>query len=179
MTESSGGPLELEIESLSAERFAPFGEVIEASAGRVGAGAYPIDVYPINDGGALRRDHVAQVDVEEGGGRLRVSVARAAPRTLPLLVEKLERHPLGSQAFVPMTTARFLVVAGGGRAPRARDLRAFLAGPGQGVSYRRGVWHLPLSVLERETDFLVLDREGPGENLEERALDRPVRIVLT
>ncbi|HVS61956.1 MAG TPA: ureidoglycolate lyase [Thermoanaerobaculia bacterium] len=195
--------LELVAEPLAAEAFAPFGEVIEAQAaepagrpteGRLrhdgsdddGAGCGSTGAYPINDGTARRRDHVARVDVAEKGGGLRVSVARAAPRRLPLLVERLERHPLGSQAFVPMTGSRFLVVVApaarqgaGEGALRAAGVRAFVAGRGQGINYRRGVWHHPLSALDHETDFLVLDRDGPEENFEEIVLDRPVRVLVS
>ena len=193
-------PVELVAEPLSAEAFAPFGEVIEAEGragagrpgagppqpdGRDGAGAGSTGAYPINDGTAHRRDHVARVDVALKGGGLRVSVARAAPRRLPLLVERLERHPLGSQAFVPMTGSRFLVVVApappqdaGEGALRAAGVRAFVTGRGQGINYRRGVWHHPLSALDHETDFLVLDRDGLGENLEEIVLDRPVRVLV-
>ncbi|HVS13767.1 MAG TPA: ureidoglycolate lyase [Thermoanaerobaculia bacterium] len=168
----AGEPLELEAAPLSARAFAPFGEVIEAGA----------DGYPINDGAALRRDLRSPPDVAAEGGTLRLGVVRTRARSLPLLVRLLERHPLGSQAFVPMTARSFLVVvAAGGDPPRGADLSAFVAGPGQGVSYRRGVWHHPLTALGGvgpggAADFLVLDRAGPGENLEELELERVVLV---
>jgi ureidoglycolate lyase len=172
MSRAEGGdePFELVAEPLTARAFAPFGEVIEAGEG-----------YPINDGGAVRRDRLAAPDVAARGGALRLGVVRTAERTLPLLAERLERHPLGSQAFVPMTARRFLVlVAPGAGPPRSAEVRAFVAGPGQGVHYRRGLWHHPLTALGGEpggeVDFLVLDREGPGENLEEAVLERPILV---
>jgi ureidoglycolate lyase len=162
-------PLALEAVPLTQPAFREFGEVIEAAAGG----------YPINDGAALRRDGVAALDVATGGGTLRVGVVRTRPRSVPLLAARLERHPLGSQAFVPMTARRFLVVVAPGEgAPRGAELLAFVAGPGQGVHYHRGVWHHPLTALDDEADFLVLDRDGPGENLEECDLDRPVLVHL-
>ena len=165
-------PRELTAEPLTAEAFAPFGEVIEAGD----------DAYSINGGLARRRDQAARLDVDAAGGRLRLGVVRAAPFSLPLPVTLLERHPLGSQAFVPMTSPRFLVVvAPAGGLPRAEDVRAFIAEAGQGVHYRRGVWHRPLTPLDRCADFLVLDREGPagesaGENVEETTLDRALVV---
>lgn len=168
--------LQIMAEPLSAAGFAPFGDVIEAGVA-VNDRADSAPAYTINAGSATRWDDVARIEVAEGGGRLRVSVARAAPRALPALVDFLERHPLGSQAFVPMTGTRFLVVVAPGEGPpRAADVRAFVAGPGQGINYRRGLWHFPLSALERVSDFLVLDRDGPGENLEILSLDRPLRV---
>ena len=145
----------LRAEPLTAAAFAPFGDVIEAG----GAGA------DINDGTCVRFDDLARVETDANGAA-GLSVFRAAPRALPLPVEMLERHPLGSQAFVPLSRRAFLVVVAEGSAerPDLETMRAFQTAPGQGVNFHRGVWHHPLIALEEVCDFLVADRVGPGEN---------------
>jgi ureidoglycolate lyase len=147
----------LPVEALTRAAFAPYGEVIEADAGAA--------TIAINEGSAQRFHALADVDTAHADGRAVISVVRAQPRALPCTVRMLERHPLGSQAFVPLDPAqRYLVVVAG-----AIDAvpRAFLATNGQGVNYRRGTWHHPLLALDRVGDFLVVDRAGPGPNCEE------------
>lgn len=148
------------IEPLTPEAFAPFGEVI---APRESAGN-----HAVNAGTALRFHALSQVDVVGDDAQVLISIFRAQPRTLPFDVTMLERHPLGSQAFVPMDPrTRYIVVVADSLASLPR---AFLAANGQGVNYRRGVWHHPLIALDRESDFLVVDRGGAGTNCEEAAL---------
>ena len=102
-----------------------------------------------------------------GNGPL-VNIFQGQPWALPLKVRMLERHPLSSQAFVPLGRRPFLVVvAPPGDRPQPGQVRAFLAENGQGVNYRRGVWHHPLVALDEITDFLVIDRGGKGENCDE------------
>ena len=139
--------------------FAPFGEVIEA-------GDNPH--YTINDGYAERYSDLANIDVAEREGQLRVNIFRAVPRALPLPVRMVERHPLSSQAFVAMGGQPFLVVvAAPGKAPLAGDLHAFVTNGRQGVNYARGTWHHPLIAFGSPDDFLVIDRGGTGENCDE------------
>jgi ureidoglycolate lyase len=155
----------LPLEPLEAHAFAPFGEVIEA------AGA--ARRWTINEGFAERFDDLARIDTLGQQGRPVLSVFRARPRTLPLQLRLVERHLLGSQAFVPMGSQRFLVVvAAAGPGPLATQLRCFLSAPGQGVNYAAGTWHHPLIALDAGGDFLVIDRRGPGdrEDCEERSL---------
>jgi len=149
----------LAVEALTRAAFAPFGEVIQA------AGA--ATEHAINDGTAQRFHDLARVDTDADGGRPIVSVFRAQPRTLPFVVRMLERHPLGSQAFMPLGPHPYLVVVSEGpdRVPCA-----FLAQPGQGINLHRGVWHHPLLALGATSDFLVLDRGGPGANCDEVTL---------
>lgn len=150
----------LRIEPLQADTFGPFGEVIEAGAtARQSA---------INQGFATRFHDLARVDV--GAGTVLINIFRALPRSLPMQLQVMERHPLGSQAFVAMAELPFLVVV----APPSADLvltdiRCFRAEAGQGVNYAKGVWHHPLIATGRGCDFLVIDRGGaPGErNLDE------------
>jgi ureidoglycolate lyase len=155
----------LRIEPLTRAAFAPFGEVIEAEAAA--------SVIAINDGTALRYHDLAAVDVA-GEGRAAISRVRAEPRALPFEVRMLERHPLGSQAFVPLSPELRYVVVVAARADATP--RAFLASHGQGVNYRRGTWHHPLIALDRVSDFIVVDRVGAGANCDELALARVWRI---
>lgn len=151
----------LAIEALSAEAFAPFGDVIATASARA--------VFDINDGTAQRFHDLARIDTASGGGHTVLSLFRALPRELPFAISMLERHPLGSQAFVPLANARYLIVVA--ESPSSTP-RAFVADQGQGINYRRGVWHHPLIALDRRSDFLVIDRDGPGENCEEAKLAR-------
>ena len=130
----------------------------------------------INEGTTVRFHDLAAVDVADRGGRALVNVFRAQPLPLPLTVTMMEQHPLGSQAFIPLDRAPFLiVVAPAGPQPRASDLRAFVSDGRQGVNYAKGVWHHPVIASRRRTDFLVVDRGGPGDNLVEIRLtgERP------
>ena len=134
----------------------------------------------INEGTTVRFHDLASVDVADGGGRPLVSVFRAQPLPLPLTVTVMEQHPLGSQAFFPLDQQPFLiVVAPAGPPPRAADLRAFVSDGRQGVNYAKGVWHHPVIAWRRRTDFLVVDRGGPGDNLVEIRLTgaRPRLVV--
>jgi ureidoglycolate lyase len=109
--------------------------------------------------------------VQEAAGTALISIFRALPRPMPLAVESLERHPLSSQAFYPLERRPFLViVAEEGSTPLAERMHAFLASGFQGVNYRRNTWHHSLIALEQPCDFLVIDRGGPEENCEERAV---------
>lgn len=146
----------LPVEPLTAEAFAAFGDVIEAtSAARH---------HPINDGLAERYHDLARLDTQAGGGRPLLNIFRAKGQALPRRIEALERHRLGSQAFVALSPQRFLVVvAPPADAPDPAQLRAFLASPGQGVNYAAGTWHHPLIALDSGGDFLVIDRGDPGE----------------
>ena len=157
----AAAPTTLAIEPLTADAFREFGDVIEAGGSA--------QQYLINEGFATRHHDLAKVDVEAGGGRVGISVFRALPRSLPFQLRVMERHPLGSQAFVAMSELPFLVVvAPPGEPLDLSQLRCFRAAAGQGVNYARGTWHHPLIALERASDFLVVDRcAGTGKNLDE------------
>jgi ureidoglycolate lyase len=155
-------------EPLTGPAFAPFGELIEASEA--------VRHYPINAGTTERYHDLARLEAGPEG-RLIVSIFRAQPRALPFQVTTMERHPLSSQAFIPLSGRPYLVVvAPPGEPPTAQSLRLFLAGPGQGVNYPPGVWHHALLALETVSDFLVLDRSGPGPNCDEIRLE-PVGLI--
>jgi ureidoglycolate lyase len=149
-------PVSLVVEPLTAERFLPFGEVIEARD--------TVRQIPINQGYATRFHDLARVDV--GQSSVLINIFRALPRSLPMQLQVMERHPLGSQAFVAMAELPFLVVV----APPSQDLKVadilcFRAEPGQGVNYAKGIWHHPLIAIGRTCDFLVIDRcDSPEDN---------------
>ena len=152
-------------EPLEAHAFSPFGDVMEP--GRHGRHR------SINEGYAERYDDLARLDTGRQGGRPVLSVFRARPRALPFQVRLVERHVLGSQAFMPLLRQRFLViVAPAGPAPSAAQLRCFMATSGQGVNYAAGTWHHPLIALDAGGDFLVIDRGGPlaQDDCEEHSL---------
>jgi len=147
---------------LTRAAFAPFGEVIEMEGAQS---------YPINEGTTTRYHDLAEVDVAAEGGKPLISIFRATARPRPVRLWLMECHPLGSQAFYPLSDHDWLVVVAASDDPLDRDnLVCFTASGCQGVNYRRGVWHHPLLVLQPTQDFLIVDREGPGENLQEQRL---------
>jgi len=157
-------------EPLTAAAFAPFGELIAVDAAK--------RHFSINGGNTERYHDLAEL-VPGPDGKLIVSIFRGQPRQLPFAIEMMERHPLASQAFVPLTAQPYLVVvARPGPAPGPDDLRAFLARPGEGVNYAPGTWHHPLLALNEICDFLVVDRSGPGNNCDEVRITPAVNLSL-
>ncbi len=158
----------LPLEPLTADAFKPFGDVIETRGARH---------FPINGGRTERYHDLADIQFDGPGARPILSIFRCEPVSLPLRIEMLERHPRGSQAFMPLANRPYLVVvAAPGEDPETSGLRAFLARGDQGVNYHAGVWHHPLLPLESIADFLVVDRAGPGNNCDERPLRSPYQI---
>ena len=153
--------------SLTPEAFAPFGDVIEAHG----------TLRVINEGYTQRFHDLAKLDLDAENGRAIVSIFRTTPLKQPIVLRAMENHPLSSQAFVPLSGRPFLIVV----APRgpfdASKLAAFLAAPNQGVNIGKGVWHHFNLALGAASDFLVIDREGAGANLEEITLAEPVTLM--
>ncbi len=143
-------------ERLTAEAFAAFGDLLEVKG-------EPDRI--INQGLCGRWHDLANLDVIDG--RAGISLFKAEPRALPCRLDMVERHPQGSQAFLPMSLESFLVVVAPDHAGRPGDPRAFVTRPGQGVNYHRGVWHGVLAPLGQSGLFAVVDRIGSGANLEE------------
>ncbi|TLX63411.1 ureidoglycolate lyase [Stutzerimonas nosocomialis] len=153
----------LQIEPLTKDAFAPFGDVIETAGS---------DYFMINNGSTRRYHQLASVQTARPEDRAIISIFRAQALPMPLTVRMLERHPLGSQAFVPLHGRPFLVVvAPAGDLPQPDQVRAFLAYGSQGVNYHLGVWHHPILALAPEDDFLVVDRSGAGNNCDEHFFD--------
>lgn len=146
----------MRVESLTKTAFASFGDVVEMEGG---------ERITINQNFAQRFNNLAHVDVEHEGGSVNISLAAAIPRPLPIAIKMMERHPLGSQIFYPLQNESWLVLV----CSDPHDLgsyRAFNASGRQGVNYQRNIWHHPLLVLNNSR-FIVIDRQGPGTNLEE------------
>jgi ureidoglycolate lyase len=154
-------------EPLTRERFAPFGDVIEASHDHPNA---------MNEARFERFNDLCDVDL--GGGDVSISVARCrAATSLPLRVDLVERHPLGSQAFVPLSPCRMVVVvAPPGEGVSATDLRAFVTNGRQGINYHRGTWHMPLIAFEAGQEFLIVDRGGHEANCEVHELGEAILL---
>ncbi|EAU39947.1 ureidoglycolate hydrolase protein [Fulvimarina pelagi HTCC2506] len=150
---------ELKTTPLSADAFRPFGEVIETDNAS--------EIRLINKGTTTRFHDIAPVDVSAEGGHPLISIFRGKPFDFPIRIEMMERHPLGSQAFMPLSARPYLIVVAHDESGAPGEPVAFLAAPGQGISYHRNVWHHPLLALEEVSDFLVVDRGGKGDNLEE------------
>lgn len=160
--------LALKIARLTREAFKPFGDVIELPGA---------EHFAINGGTTERFHDLATVDLGPAGGRALVNVFRGQPRQLPYEVKMLERHPLGSQAFIPLKATPYLVVVAPAGELDVSGMRAFVSDGWQGVNYARGVWHHPLLALHEVSDFVVVDRGGEGHNCDER--DLPGVYVLT
>jgi ureidoglycolate lyase len=158
----------LAIEPLTRTAFEPFGDVIELE------GAKQI---PINLGTTIRFHDLARIDVDDEGGRPIVNLFRGQPRVLPFEVSMLERHPLGSQAFLPLNDRPYLVVVAPAGELDESAIRGFVTRGWQGVNYAKGVWHHPLIALGEVSDFIVVDRGGEGANLNEVQLDEPVWLM--
>ena len=136
--------------------FAEFGDLISTSD------VNPID---INAGYAKRFDNLADLNTLENGGKTIVSIFSALKRTFPMKIDMMEKHPLGSQAFIPMKETTFLTfVAPAGDFPEINKIQSFIIPPKTGINYKPGIWHFPLISTE-DTNFLVIDRKGKGENL--------------
>ncbi|AJY49645.1 MULTISPECIES: ureidoglycolate lyase [Halomonadaceae] len=149
----------LNTEPLTAEAFAPFGDVMDA---RTSAS------FPINAGRTQRHHDLAKVETLGENAHTLINIFVSQPVTLPLELTFLERHPQGSQAFMPLHQERFIiVVAPPGEHINPDEVRAFVTDGRQGVNYRAGTWHAIQSVLEREGEFLVVDRGGDGNNCDE------------
>ena len=154
----------IRIRPVSAEEFAPFGELLTARA----------QATKMINAGRCERHH-ALATVERSGGEAIISIFRSEPVSLPYDCALLERHPLGSQAFMPLGPDPWLSVVAPDEGGRPGAPIAFLVPAGMGVNLRAGVWHGVLTPLDRGADFLVVDREGAGVNLEEVAI-APVTI---
>jgi len=144
--------MQIKSQPLTAAAFAPFGQVLDATG----------DVRLINAG--LCQRHHDRATIDTGDARPGISIFQAQPRTLPYQFDLIERHPEGSQAFLPMTEHPFLVIVADG--PHSTP-QAFLTNGHQGINLFRGTWHGVLTPLHAPGLFAVVDRIGTTPNLEE------------
>ncbi|MFT5692783.1 MAG: ureidoglycolate lyase [Oceanicoccus sp.] len=151
--------IQLDVQPISSESFAPYGELIDKDSAAT--------IYPINEGHTRRFHRLAGVDTSDNGGVPVVSIFESSPLSLPLSLKIMERHPLSTQAFVPLSQNPYLVVVAPAGDFSVTALRAFLVEGGKGISYHRGTWHHYNIALGERSDFLVIDRQGPGVNCDE------------
>jgi ureidoglycolate lyase len=149
--------------------FAPFGDVLDTD--------WPHH-FPINGGMAERYHGLARVEVAGPDAHVLINIFHGRPCAMPLTLAMVERHPLGSQAFMPLNSRPFLVVVAADGLDGPEPPQAFLTRPGQGVNYRRNVWHGVLAPIGAPQDFLVIDRGGEGSNLEEFRFPEPWIVHL-
>lgn len=154
--------------ALTSTNFSPFGDVVEARGLS----------KSINYGETERYHDLAAIDVSARGGQTLVNIFRTTPLPLPIKIEIMERHPLSSQLFMPLSGNPYLVVV----APKGKfdenQIKVFLASPNQGVNYHAGTWHHYSLALNNASDFLVVDRGGDGDNCDEVELVAPITITL-
>ena len=149
--------------SITKDNFSQFGDVISTK-----------DIKPIeiNNGYAKRYDEIANLNTSKDNGETTISIFSALKRNFPMKIDMMEKHPLGSQAFIPMKETTFLAfVAPNGDKPDLNKIEAFIIPPGIGINYKPGTWHFPLISTE-DMNFLVVDRKGPGDNLVIKNLDK-------
>ncbi len=156
----------LRVQPLSRQAFAPFGEVLETDGA---------EIRMINDG-TTERFHALGTARTDTSGSVIINLFRGQPRSFPYTIDMMERHPLGSQAFYPLSGKPWLVVVAEDRNGTPGAPQAFLASGKQGVNYRANAWHHPLIALDTVCDFLVIDRGGAGDNLEESAYSQPYML---
>ena len=148
---------------ISKENFSKFGDMITTEN---------IKPLEINNGYAKRFDGIAKIDTSDNNGETTISIFSALKRSFPMKIDMMEKHPLGTQAFIPMKETTFLtLVAPEGKKLEMDKIESFVVPKGKGVNYKTGIWHFPLISTE-DMDFLVVDRKGPGENLIVENLDQ-------
>ncbi len=158
----------LTAEPLTREAFAPFGDVIEAQGE---------PSFMINGGRCGRYDDLARPRTVDEDGHVSLSVAQSDPAVFPMTLDLMERHPLGSQAFVPIEGARLLVTVAPDAGGKPGEPRAFLSNGKQGIQYKPNTWHGVLAPLSGPSAFLIVDRIGGGGNLEEYIFQTPYTVL--
>ena len=160
--------------TLTKESFSPFGELITLEES---------EHFAINQGTTERYHLLSEVDVSEQSGKAIISLFRGQSFSLPFQLKVMERHPLGSQSFLPVTQNddhSYLVVVAPSFCKTEDDivnnLCAFVAKGFTGVTYAKGVWHHPLISLDRVSDFIVIDRKGPGNNCDVINLTQKITV---
>lgn len=162
----------IQIQPLTVENFQAFGEVISCTGHAF---------FHINDAHTERYHAIVETEIQ-GEGKAGISIFRNIKATaVPFQIEMLERHPAGSQAFIPMQGQKFLIVVALASKthpdqPDLDQIHAFVSDGSQGVNYRAGTWHHPLLTLEAPSDFAVIDRIGTGHNCDVYRFEQPVCI---
>ena len=155
--------------ALTRENFAPFGDVIDVPD--------KAQTFSINEGFTKRYHDLADVDVTQENGRTLINIFRSTPLEQPVSIKMMERHPLSSQAFIPMGPQPFLVVVAPKGEMDITKIEVFLASSHQGVNYHKGTWHHYCLALHQVSDFIVVDRGGAGDNCDVINLDGSLVIA--
>ncbi|MEO9459511.1 MAG: ureidoglycolate lyase [Lentilitoribacter sp.] len=161
--------IEIFAKKLSSEGFAPFGDVIDFNRE---------PDFAINNGKCDRFHGLAITDVIGDEANTGISLGYGRPYEVPLTLKMVERHPLGSQAFIPLEEKPFLVIVAEDDDGVPKQPVAFLSESGQGVNYHRNIWHGVLTPLDTPSKFLIVDRIGEGNNLEEHFFKEPYLIKI-
>jgi ureidoglycolate lyase len=141
---------------ITSKNFKKFGEVISTKK---------IKPININNGYAKRFDNLCKINTSLKKGNTIMSIFSARKRKFPMNIKMMEKHPLGSQAFIPMKETKFLVfVAPKGKKPNVKKIESFIIPKQTGINYKPGIWHFPLISI-KNMNFLVIDRKGIGNNL--------------
>ena len=155
---------------LTKENFAIYGDVIEVND--------QVEHFGINDGFTERYNNLAEINVDSNGGKTLVNIFRSTPLALPIIIKKMERHPLSSQCFIPLGQQSYLVVVAPAGEFNEKAIQIFIVSSNQGVNYHAGTWHHFSLALNQVSDFLVIDRGGEGDNCDEVLLDNEILINL-
>ena len=148
--------IKIKPKKVSKKNFKKFGQIIDASKKKY---------FKINNGYAKRYDNLGKIDTLTKKGKTIVSIFSAKKRRFPMKVDMMEKHPLGSQAFVPMKeTSFFVFVAPKGDKPNLKKIESFKIPKQTGINLNPGIWHFPLISI-KNMNFLVIDRKGKGNNL--------------
>ena len=153
---------------ITRKNFTEFGDLISSE------NINPIDINAVYE---KRFDNLANINTLKDGGKTIVSIFSALKRSFPMKIDMMEKHPLGSQAFIPIKETTFLCfVAPQGESPEINKIQSFIIPPKTGINYKPGIWHFPLISTE-DTNFLVIDRKGNSENLVIHKFDKE-KVVL-
>ncbi|MEI6893136.1 MAG: ureidoglycolate lyase [Colwellia sp.] len=154
---------------LTSHNFSAFGDVIEANS--------DAQNFAINNGFTQRYHDLAKVDVSDEQGHAIISIFRTTPLVQPIAIKMMERHPYGSQAFIPLGQNPYLIVVAPSGELDIENISVFIANANQGVNYHKGTWHHFCLALGSESDFLVVDRGGDGDNCDVLQLDGSLIIA--
>ena len=148
--------IKIKPKKINKKNFSKFGQIIDTNKK---------NYFRINNGYAKRYDNLGKINTSTKKGKAIVSIFSAKKRPFPMKIDMMEKHPLGSQAFIPMKETSFLVfVAPKGAKPNPKKIEAFTIPKQTGINYNPGVWHFPL-ISTKDMNFLVIDRKGKGKNL--------------
>ena len=148
--------IKIKPKKVNKKNFKKFGQIIDTNKKKY---------LRINNGFAKRYDNLGKINTSTNKGKTIISIFSAKKRRFPMNIKMMEKHPLGSQAFIPMKESTFLVfVAPRGEKPNVKKIESFIVPKQTGVNYKPGIWHFPL-ISKKKMNFLVVDRKGKGNNL--------------